>query len=188
MLYPAPGRDGSKATVTVTLASGQVVTGRLPTATSSRSALTDSNGWYRAWPTRQVKFVVNDPLQAHVDQLGKYTDGDMHDVLAYLQTLALKVRGCEGARCVASLGSCSCVGTPLLAQSLDPSALLKPTADSWPTYHGDYTRTATQQADADHAGERPSAHARVGVSDESAPVDQGDADPRERRHLPLDAR
>jgi cytochrome c oxidase cbb3-type subunit 3 len=34
-----------------------------------------------------VKFVVNDPLQAHVDQLGKYTDGDMHDVLAYLQTL-----------------------------------------------------------------------------------------------------
>ena len=29
MLYPAPGRDGSKATVTVTLASGQVVTGRL---------------------------------------------------------------------------------------------------------------------------------------------------------------
>jgi hypothetical protein len=26
-------------------------------------------------------------LQAHVDQLGKYTDGEMHDVLAYLQTL-----------------------------------------------------------------------------------------------------
>ena len=49
--------------------------------------LTDSNGWYRSWPTRQVTFVVNDPLQAHVDQLGKYTDGDMHDVLAYLQTL-----------------------------------------------------------------------------------------------------
>ncbi len=35
----------------------------------------------------KVTFVVNDPLQAHVDQLGKYTDGDMHDVLAYLQTL-----------------------------------------------------------------------------------------------------
>ena len=26
-------------------------------------------------------------LQAHVEQLGKYTDADMHDVLAYLQTL-----------------------------------------------------------------------------------------------------
>ncbi len=87
MLYPAPGREGSKATVTVTLASGDVVTGRLAYRDEFTIALTDAGGWYRAWPTRQVKFVVNDPLQAHVDQLGKYTDGDMHDVLAYLQTL-----------------------------------------------------------------------------------------------------
>jgi cytochrome c oxidase cbb3-type subunit 3 len=34
-----------------------------------------------------VKFVVDNPLSAHVEQLGKYTDDDMHDVLAYLQTL-----------------------------------------------------------------------------------------------------
>ena len=87
MLYPAPGRDGSKATVTVTLPSGQTVSGRLAYRDEFTIGLTDSNGWYRAWPTRQVKFVINDPLQAHVDQLGKYTDGDMHDVLAYLQTL-----------------------------------------------------------------------------------------------------
>ena len=87
MLYPAPGREGSKATVTVTLSSGQIVTGRLTYRDEFTIGLTDGNGWYRAWPARQVKFVVNDPLQAHVDQLGKYTDGDMHDVLAYLQTL-----------------------------------------------------------------------------------------------------
>ena len=87
MLYPAPGRDGSKATVTVTLASGEVVSGRLAYRDEFTIALTDANGWYRAWPAKQVKFVVNDPLQGHVDQLGKYTDGDMHDVLAYLQTL-----------------------------------------------------------------------------------------------------
>ena len=36
-----------------------------------------------------MTFTVDDPLQAHVEQLGKYTDEDMHDVLAYLQTLAL---------------------------------------------------------------------------------------------------
>ncbi len=29
----------------------------------------------------------DDPLKAHVDQLGKYTDADMHDVFAFLQTL-----------------------------------------------------------------------------------------------------
>ena len=27
----------------------------------------------------------------------------------------------------------------LVAQGLDPATLLKPPADSWPTYHGDYT-------------------------------------------------
>jgi cytochrome c oxidase cbb3-type subunit 3 len=87
MLYPTPGREGSKATVTVTPQPGQVVTGRLAYRDEFTIGLTDSNGWYRAWPTRLVTFVVNDPLQAHVDQLGKYTDGDMHDVLAYLQAL-----------------------------------------------------------------------------------------------------
>jgi cytochrome c oxidase cbb3-type subunit 3 len=34
-----------------------------------------------------VKFTVSNPLDAHVEQLGKYTDEDMHNVLAYLQTL-----------------------------------------------------------------------------------------------------
>jgi cytochrome c oxidase cbb3-type subunit 3 len=87
MLYPAPGREGSKATVTVTLATGDVVTGRLAYRDEFTIALTDANGWYRSWPTRQVKFLVNDPLQGHVDQLGKYSDKDMHDVFAYLQAL-----------------------------------------------------------------------------------------------------
>ena len=30
-------------------------------------------------------------------------------------------------------------GVAAIAQSVEPSALLKPTRDSWPTYHGDYT-------------------------------------------------
>jgi len=34
-----------------------------------------------------VTFAVDDPLQGHIDQLAKYTDADMHDVLAYLLTL-----------------------------------------------------------------------------------------------------
>jgi len=33
------------------------------------------------------RFVVDDPVSAHIAQLDKYTDSDMHDVLAYLQTL-----------------------------------------------------------------------------------------------------
>ena len=89
MLYPGgQPRDPKRAAqVTVTLPSGQTVSGRLTYRDEFTIALTDAAGWYRSWPTTQVKFTVDDPRQAHVDQLGKYTDADMHDVLAYLQTL-----------------------------------------------------------------------------------------------------
>jgi cytochrome c oxidase cbb3-type subunit 3 len=94
MLYPGAGGRGAgpnptraPQTVTVTLPSGQVVTGRLAYRDEFTIALTDASGWYRSWAANQVKFIVDDLLQAHVDQLGKYTDNDLHDVLAYLQTL-----------------------------------------------------------------------------------------------------
>ena len=90
MLNPAGGRGaGSRGvpTVSVTTTTGQVVSGKLAYRDEFTIALTDAGGWYRSWPAAQVKFTVDDPLQAHVDQLGKYTDADMHNVLAYLQTL-----------------------------------------------------------------------------------------------------
>jgi cytochrome c oxidase cbb3-type subunit 3 len=90
MLNPASGRGvGPRVvpTVTVTTSSGQTVTGKLAYRDEFTIALTDASGWYRSWPASQVKFSVDDPLQAHVDQLSKYTDADMHNVLAYLQTL-----------------------------------------------------------------------------------------------------
>jgi cytochrome c oxidase cbb3-type subunit III len=89
MLYPGGrgGGDRSAQTATVTLASGQVVSGRLAYRDEFTIALIDERGWHRSWPAAAVSFTVHDPLQAHVEQLGKYTDRDMHDVLAYLQTL-----------------------------------------------------------------------------------------------------
>jgi cytochrome c oxidase cbb3-type subunit 3 len=89
MLDPGRGR-GQKpnpATVTVTTRSGETITGRLAHRDEFTIAITDAAGWYRSWPAGQVKFSVDDPLDAHREQLGKYTDKDMHDVLAYLQTL-----------------------------------------------------------------------------------------------------
>ncbi len=92
MLNPnSGGRGGATGrgvpTVTVTTGSGEVVTGKLTYRDEFTIALTDASGWYRSWPTGGLKFTIDDPLQAHVDQLGKYTDADMHNVLAYLQTL-----------------------------------------------------------------------------------------------------
>lgn len=88
MLYPGPGRGASPlATVTVTDAKGQTFTGKLAYRDEFTIAMRDTTDKYRSWPTNDVKYTVNDPLQAHVDLLGKYTDEEMHDVLAYLQTL-----------------------------------------------------------------------------------------------------
>jgi cytochrome c oxidase cbb3-type subunit 3 len=92
MLYPSGrgGRGGGVAympTVTVTPVSGPAVTGRLAYRDEFTVALTDESGWYRSWPIKQVKVVVDDKLEAHAAQLAKYTDADMHNVLAYLQTL-----------------------------------------------------------------------------------------------------
>jgi cytochrome c oxidase cbb3-type subunit 3 len=88
MLYPGGGRGAAPvATVTVTLPNGQTMSGKLAYRDEFTIALRDDAGGYHSWPTNEVKFTVNDPLQAHAEMLGKYTDGEMHNVLAYLQTL-----------------------------------------------------------------------------------------------------
>ena len=90
MLYPGgrrPGPSSSPATVTVTLPSGETVKGRLAYRDEFVIGLVDSSGWYHSWFKSKVKFEVNNPLEAHSELLGKYTDETMHNVLAYLQTL-----------------------------------------------------------------------------------------------------
>jgi len=84
MLYPSNGRG---ATVVVNVPGGGTVRGALAYRDEFTIALTDDGGRYRSWPAGQVTFNVDNPLDAHAEQLGKYTDDDMHNVLAYLQTL-----------------------------------------------------------------------------------------------------
>jgi mono/diheme cytochrome c family protein len=83
MLYP---RD-AKSRVTVMLPSGQKVTGTLAYLDEFTVGLRDINGSYRSWPINTVKYFVDSPVNAHVELFGKYTDGDIHNLMAYLQTL-----------------------------------------------------------------------------------------------------
>jgi len=89
-LYPAAvdrsiGRD---LPVTVTLPSGQSVSGTLKRLDDFNVSLYDASGQYHSWPRGDgIKVEVKDPLQAHRELLAKYTDADMHNVLAYLVTL-----------------------------------------------------------------------------------------------------
>ncbi len=83
MLYP---RD-VKSKATVTLPSGETVSGTVAYIDEFTLALRDSTNTYRSWPLVAIKYTVTDPLAAHVDLFSKYTDEDIHNLMAYIQTL-----------------------------------------------------------------------------------------------------
>lgn len=83
MLYP----HGAKSHVVVTLPSGEKIAGTLAYQDEFVIALREDNGTYRSWKTSNVKYQVDSPVDAHVDLFDKYTDADIHNLMAYLQTL-----------------------------------------------------------------------------------------------------
>jgi cytochrome c oxidase cbb3-type subunit 3 len=83
MLYP----KGAKSKVTVTLASGKSVTGELAYLDEFTVGMRDSAHRYQSWPTNKVKFSIDAPVDAHADLLAKYSDDDIHNLMAFLQTL-----------------------------------------------------------------------------------------------------
>ena len=83
MLYP----DDAKSHVTVTLPTGQQITGLLAYRDEFTIGLRDSNRVYHSWPVRRIRFIVDSPVDAHVDLFSKYTDDDIHNLMAYIQTL-----------------------------------------------------------------------------------------------------
>ncbi len=83
MLYPRH----AKSNVTVTLSSGESVAGTLAYLDEFTVGLLDESNTYRSWRTRDVQYKVDSPQDAHVMQFEKYSDDDIHNLMAYLQTL-----------------------------------------------------------------------------------------------------
>ena len=83
MLYPRH----AESKVTVTLPSGQEISGTLAYLDEFTVGLKNPQGVYQSWRTRDVKYKVDAPAQAHADLFSKYTDDDVHNLMAYLQTL-----------------------------------------------------------------------------------------------------
>jgi cytochrome c oxidase cbb3-type subunit III len=83
MLYP----QHAKSQVTVTLPSGQAITGTLEYLDEFTVGVMDATKTYRSWRIKDVQYKVNAPVEAHVDLFGRYTDADIHNLMAYLQTL-----------------------------------------------------------------------------------------------------
>jgi cytochrome c oxidase cbb3-type subunit 3 len=83
MLYPR----GVKSKITVTLPSGQSIPGELAYRDEFTVGVRDSLGRYHSYSAKRVKYTIDAPVEAHAEQLPKYTDADIHDLMAYLQTL-----------------------------------------------------------------------------------------------------
>jgi cytochrome c oxidase cbb3-type subunit 3 len=83
MLYP---RD-VKSKVTVKTEAGQTFSGILAYQDEFTIAMKDASGTYRSWPVRDITFQIDDPAEAHVTALSRYSDEAIHNVFAYIQTL-----------------------------------------------------------------------------------------------------
>lgn len=83
MLYPRQ----AKSKVSVTLASGETITGTLAYLDEFTVGVIDPAGVYRSWRTNDVQYEIDAPVNAHAELLSKYTDADIHNLMAYLQTL-----------------------------------------------------------------------------------------------------
>jgi cytochrome c oxidase cbb3-type subunit 3 len=73
----------------VTLPSGESFSGLLDHIDDFTVSLHDADGNFRSFTRNGAtpKVEVHDPLKAHTDMLGRYTDADIHNVTAYLVTL-----------------------------------------------------------------------------------------------------
>jgi cytochrome c oxidase cbb3-type subunit III len=80
---------GPQVRVTVTLPSGETITGDLVRITDFDVTLRDSARVRHTYARNGdlPKVVLTDPLQAHTDLLTVYKDKDIHDLTAYLATL-----------------------------------------------------------------------------------------------------
>lgn len=88
IVYPAKEEGGGpKVTATVTLKDGNKCEGTVRHHDEFEIGIICQDGWYRSWPLSDVEVKINDPLAAHRELMNKYTDADMHNLFAYLETL-----------------------------------------------------------------------------------------------------
>jgi cytochrome c oxidase cbb3-type subunit 3 len=88
MLNPAGSRPApapAKVEVTVN-ATGNTIKGTLVSRDEFTITMKDEEAT-RTFQMSDVKVTIDDPMAAHFEQLGKYSDDDMHNVYAYLRTL-----------------------------------------------------------------------------------------------------
>jgi cytochrome c oxidase cbb3-type subunit 3 len=85
MVYPAT--KAAEKTAVVVLKNGTEYSGKVVRQDEFTIALTCDDGWYRTFRMDEVKVSEKDPLEAHRELMRRYTDADLHNLFAYLETL-----------------------------------------------------------------------------------------------------
>jgi cytochrome c oxidase cbb3-type subunit 3 len=83
IVYPS----GLHPSVTVRDSSGRTFTGEQVYADEFLVSLRDKSGWVYTWKRDTAEITIHDPLAAHEKLLKVYTDKNVHDLFAYLETL-----------------------------------------------------------------------------------------------------
>jgi cytochrome c oxidase cbb3-type subunit III len=82
-----PDAKNTHKTAVVTLPNGQRFQGQLVHQDEFAIGIICQDGWYRSWAIDNVSVAIRDPLEAHRKLTYKYTDADMHNLFAYLETV-----------------------------------------------------------------------------------------------------
>lgn len=85
MVYPQSKQ--ASTTAIVTLKDGTQFKGRVLHQDEFYIGIICQDGWYRSWPLADVKIEIHDALEAHRELMNRYTDADVHNLFAYLETL-----------------------------------------------------------------------------------------------------
>jgi len=87
-LYPRARNSQVKLIrITVTKPGRPPISGMLELMDDFVIGLRDAEGYYHSFSREDVKVEIQDPLAAHADLLRRYSDADVHNILAYLVTL-----------------------------------------------------------------------------------------------------
>jgi len=87
MLYPSGRPAPAPPKAIFTLASGQTIVAPVTAEDEFTVTVMDPLGNPQTYQRNAVKVKIENPIVAHFEQLGKYTDASIHNVLAYLDTL-----------------------------------------------------------------------------------------------------
>lgn len=79
--------SGAKPVATITDASGKSFTGEEIYSDEFVIALKEKNGWLHTRNRKNVTIAEKNPLEAHEKLLKTYTDKNVHDLFAYLESL-----------------------------------------------------------------------------------------------------